>query len=88
MKTFDNVIQDLITANDKLLEGKIEVKTAKAIASNTQVIINAAKVYLEYMKLAGKKENEFFIESASQTIKEIKEYDKENPYPLGENKMP
>lgn len=51
MKNFNDVIQQLIDTNEQLIEGKIKLEVAKQIANNVQVIINAAKVYIEVGKM-------------------------------------
>lgn len=53
MKTFNNVIEQLIDVNTRLIENKIDIETAKQVAQNTQVIINAAKVELDVIKHFG-----------------------------------
>ena len=80
MKNFNDVIQLLIETNEKLLNKEIDVETAKAIAQNTQVIINAAKVTLDYAKFTGDKINMFLDnEPIEVTLKKI-EIENKKPY--------
>jgi len=82
MKNFQNVIDLLIETNEKLLNKEIDIETAKAIAQNTQVIINAAKVTLEFAKFTNDTNNFFFGgESIDVTLKKIKIGNKK-PYQL------
>ena len=50
MANFEDVIQQLIDTNNKLLKGEIDVKTAQYIVSSTQVLINAARLQLDIFK--------------------------------------
>lgn len=50
MKNFNDILQTLITVNDKLIDGTIDIEKAKVIGQNTQTLINAAKVQLDYCK--------------------------------------
>ncbi len=50
MKNFNDVIQSLIKVNDDLAAGIIDIEKAKVIGQNTQILINAAKVAMEYSK--------------------------------------
>ena len=59
MPDFKETIDLLIDTNKKLVAGEISVEKAKQVAVNTQVIINGAKVLLEYMRLY-KEDNPFF----------------------------
>lgn len=59
MKTFADVIQLLIQVNQDLIDDKISIDKAKQIATNTQVIINAAKLEFEYINIM-KIESDFF----------------------------
>ena len=80
MKNFNDVIQLLIETNEKLLNKEIDIETAKAIAQNTQVIINAAKVTLDYAKFTGDKINMFLDnEPIEVTLKKI-EIENKKPY--------
>jgi len=60
MKSYKDVIQLLIEANDKLYEGKMPIEMAKQICQNTQTIINAAKLHLDVCKYHKKIDNDFF----------------------------
>jgi hypothetical protein len=70
MVKFENVIQQLIETNKKVLDGSIDLKTAQYIVSSTQCLINAAKVQLDILKLT--KDPQFFIEQPC-TIEKLKE---------------
>lgn len=50
MANFEDVIQQLIDTNNKLVSGKIELKVAQQISQNTQVLINAARLQLDIFK--------------------------------------
>lgn len=79
MKNFQDVIQLLIETNEKLINKEIDIETAKAVAQNTQVIINAAKISLEFAKFTGVKEDVFLgNEPIEVTLLRIK---KENDKP-------
>ena len=83
MKNFNDVIQNLIETNEKLLKGEIEIEVAKAISQNTQVLINAAKVSIEIAKFTDKKFNYFLDnESIDDTLKKI-ELENKKPYEIG-----
>jgi len=74
----------VIDSNQKLLAGEMDIKSANQIAINTQVIINAAKVQLEVMRLFKIDKSDFFneikaLESIDDTLKEIEERRKQ-PY--------
>ena len=79
MKYFNEVVQQLVTANDQLISGEsgMTIIKAKQIAQNTQVIINAAKVMIDYGKIT-KTQPEF--------LKDKKEEPK--PDELGHRKNP
>lgn len=80
MKNFQDVIDLLIQTNEKLLNKEIDVETAKAIAQNTQVIINAAKVTLDFAKFTNDKNNLFLgNEHIEITLKRI-ENENKKPY--------
>jgi uncharacterized metal-binding protein len=51
MELFDEVIDQLIETNKKLINNKIDIKTAQTVISGTQVLINAAKLQLEVYKV-------------------------------------
>lgn len=69
MKNLNDVINNLIEVNDKLSNGNISIEKAKQISQNTQVIINAAKVILDYAKFSGEKKQDFFnLESKKETL--------------------
>jgi hypothetical protein len=70
-KTFLQVIQQLIEINDKLVKKEIDINIAKQVAVNTQVIINAAKVQIEYMKNNSIKDNVFFASDNVLMIEKI-----------------
>ena len=69
MANFEDVIQQLIDTNNKLLKGEIDVKTAQYIVSSTQVLINAARLQLDIFKTT--KDMHPFIE-APPTIGKLK----------------
>lgn len=82
MKNFNDIIQTLVETNEKLLKGEISVETAKAIANNTQVLINAAKVSLDFAKFANNTDDMFFSnEPIDITLKKI-ELENKKPYVL------
>lgn len=60
MKSFPEIIQTLIDINDKLVAGKIDIATAKQVANNVQVIINASRLQFDVMKYQEKKELPYF----------------------------
>ncbi len=64
MKNFNDVIQSLIKVNDQLASGIIDIEKAKVIGQNTQILINAAKVQLEYAKQSNR-ESKFFVNEDS-----------------------
>jgi hypothetical protein len=68
MKTYPEIIQQLIETNDKLIAGTIKLDIAKQICQNTQVLINAAKLQLEVCKFKGTKESEFLSEPENKKI--------------------
>lgn len=70
-KTFIEVIQQLIKVNDDLLNKKIELDFAKQIAQNTQVIINAAKVQIEFLKISKNKDDAFFKNNLLEPAEDI-----------------
>jgi hypothetical protein len=74
MVKFENVIQQLIETNKKVLDGSIDLKTAQYIVSSTQCLINAAKVQLDILKLT--KDPQFFIEQPCiiEKLKELANY--------------
>ena len=69
MANFEDVIQQLIDTNNKLLKGEIDIKTAQYIVSSTQVLINAARLQLDIFKTT--KDMHPFIE-APATIGKLK----------------
>lgn len=69
MANFEDVIQQLIDTNNKLLKGEIDIKTAQYIVSSTQVLINAARLQLDIFKTT--KDMHPFIE-APITIDKLK----------------
>lgn len=71
MKNFNEILQTLISVNEKLISGEIDIEKAKVIGQNTQILINAAKVQLEFCKQT-KQTPSFLIEKKS-TIEELKE---------------
>ncbi|MFA6570746.1 MAG: hypothetical protein WCT77_05855 [Bacteroidota bacterium] len=84
MKTYPEIIQQLIDVNDKLIDGKIEIEKAKQICQNVQTLINAAKLQLEVLKYQKKSESDFFkenttLESIDETLAEI-ESRRNQPY--------
>lgn len=74
MANFESVIQQLVETNQKLIEGKIDLKVAQHISNSTQVLINAAKLQLDLYKAT--KEMYPFIE-APTTIGKLKSIAKE-----------
>lgn len=74
MANFENVIQQLVETNQKLIDGKIDLKVAQHISNSTQVLINAAKLQLDIYKST--KSIHPFIEAPS-TISELKRIAKE-----------
>ena len=71
MKNFNEILQTLISVNDKLINGEIDIEKAKVIGQNTQILINAAKVQLEYCKQT--KEIPLFLTSKKPIFDELKE---------------
>lgn len=71
MKNFNDILQTLITVNDLLINDKIDIEKAKVIGQNTQTLINAAKVQLEYCKQT--KTTPAFLIDKKSTIDELKE---------------
>lgn len=69
MANFEDVIQQLITTNNKLIAGEIDLKTAQYVVNSTQVLINAARLQLDIFKTT--KEIYPFIE-APTTINKLK----------------
>ena len=69
MANFEDVIQQLIDTNNKLLKGEIDIKVAQCIVNSTQVLINAARLQLDIFKST--KEIYPFIE-APTTISKLK----------------
>ena len=85
-KTFEEAIQQLIDVNDMVINDKISPEKARAIAQNMQVVINAAKLQIDYMKLTKKNNVEFFkmedamtLSPIDETLKEIEE-NQSKPY--------
>lgn len=87
-KTFEEAIQQLIDVNDMVINDKISPEKARAIAQNMQVVINAAKLQIDYMKLTKRNNAEFFkmsdhvdikLEPIDETLKEIEE-NRKKPY--------
>jgi hypothetical protein len=70
MKTLFDVIQYLIRVNEKLEKGQIPINTAKAISINAQVIVNAAKLELEYAKIS-KRPSRLFLNAAEDVEAEV-----------------
>ena len=91
-KTFEEAIQQLIDVNDLVLQDKISVEKARTIAQNMQVVINAAKLQIDYMKITKKKDSDFFLMSdvsspqeIKKSLSEIKEREKE-PYSFSDSR--
>lgn len=79
-KNFQDIINTLIETNEKLLNRQIDIATARTVAQNAQVLINAAKVHLEYVKFIGDKHDSFFnTEPIDITLKKI-ELENKKPY--------
>lgn len=70
MKTLFDVIQYLIRINEKLEKGQIGIPTAKAIGLNAQVIVNAAKLELEFAKFSKSPSKLFIGENTDSDIEE------------------
>ncbi len=66
MKNFNDILQTLITVNDLLINDKIDIEKAKVIGQNTQTLINAAKVQLDYAKQT--KQNPAFLNELKQSV--------------------
>ena len=58
--TFRDVINLLAQTNQDLLDGRIELKIAKAIALNTQVLINASRLHFDACKYQNYLDTKFF----------------------------
>ena len=71
MKNFNDILQTLITVNEQLIDNKIDIEKAKVIGQNTQILINAAKVQLDYCKQT--KQTPAFLIDKKSTIDELKE---------------
>lgn len=74
MEKLRDVIQTLIQVNSDLIDKKIDIETAKQVCNNTQVIINGAKVYVDYAKLLGS--NVEFIDDRPSIEGKIEQLDK------------
>jgi len=70
MKNFNDILQTLITVNEQLIDNKIDIEKAKVIGQNTQILINAAKVQLEYARQT-KQTPAFLNELKQSTYKDI-----------------
>lgn len=59
-----NKIEDLrnhlFETIEKLKDGDIDIEKAKAIADLSQVIVNSAKVEVDFLKTVGRNSSEFF----------------------------
>lgn len=78
MKTYHDIIQQLVDTNDMLIADKISIDKAKQVAQNTQVLINAAKLQLEICKQLKLDTPAFLsvqsiIEPIDKTLKEIED---------------
>lgn len=62
MKTIDDVRTHLFKALDGLSDKSMEIDRAKAICETAQVIINSAKVEVDYMRFSGGKNTAAFLE--------------------------
>lgn len=71
MKNFNDILQMLITVNEKLINGEIDIEKAKVIGQNTQTLINAAKVQLDYCKQT--KQTPAFLNEKKPILEELKE---------------
>ena len=71
MKNFNDILQMLITVNEKLINGEIDIEKAKVIGQNTQTLINAAKVQLDYCKQT--KQTPAFLNEKKPIFEELKE---------------
>ncbi len=49
-KTLEDVIQQLVEVNDKLINNQITLPIAKQVSINTQTLINGAKLQLDIYK--------------------------------------
>lgn len=74
MANFEDVIQQLIDTNNKLIKGEIDLKIAQYVVNSTQVLINAARLQLDIFKTT--KEIYPFIE-APTTLARLKKIAKE-----------
>lgn len=77
-RTFKEIINLLIQANDDLIADKISIDKARAICQNTQVLINAAKLQFEVNKFQNDNTNSFFADSLKENklLKEVQPLDK------------
>lgn len=60
MANFEDVIQQLIDTNNKLIKGEVDIKVAQHIAASTQVLINAARLQLDIFRIT--QQTQHFIE--------------------------
>lgn len=71
MKNLNDVIQTLIEVNDRLIANTITIDVAKQVATNTQVLINGARLQLDAAKFDNQKRQ--FIEERKPIFDELKE---------------
>jgi hypothetical protein len=67
-KTFNDVIQSLIEVNEKLIHGKMDMRVAKQVAINTQVLINSVKAQLDILKFTKRDDSAFFGPSIKMPV--------------------
>ena len=69
MANFEDVIQQLIDTNNKLIKGEVDIKVAQHIAASTQVLINAARLQLDIFRTT--QQGQRFIEQKT-TLEDLK----------------
>lgn len=72
VKNYQDVIQLLIKTTDDLANDKISVEKARQVATNTQVLINAAKLHFDVCKHAKTVDLNFFSTSPSKQLESPK----------------
>lgn len=65
MRNIDDLREALFDTIDGLKKGTIDVSQAKAIGDLSQVIINTAKVEVDYIKTTGTSESNFIEQKES-----------------------
>ena len=66
MNNIDTLRASLFDTIAKLKEGQIELETAKTIGDLSQVIINSAKVEVDFVRANGGGKSEFFANEVKQ----------------------